>query len=260
MTINLASTIHDPQAGMKWMSDKFLTQLKELYSGIYLTSSPYTDQDYLNDLGQAGVEVKKRGDNKIGRTYFDSINRANTEESDYVFYCDFDRILHWIKDYPEELEKLINQLKSQDKKSKVDYIVAQRTEKGYKEHQESLYLTEQLPNKVISDKMGLDEQKDFLAGCFIYSKRSADIIVNQGGYDDLAFFGAWPLLLQNKGVNIEYKEFRGLSWETPDWNRKEVEQKGGIDEFRESLNSREEWKKRTKMANEFVEGIINKQI
>lgn len=255
--INLATTIHDPNAGMKWMSDKHLGQLSGIFDNIYLTSSPYTKPEYLEDLKQNNLYFNKREDNQIGRNYFDPISRAYSDEVSYVFYCDFDRILHWIKDYPEELRNLVSYLESESVKSGgVDYIVCQRTEEGYKEHQQSLYLTEQIPNKIISSKLNLEQQKDFLAGCFIYRSTSARHIIDQGGYDNLSFFGAWPVLLYKKGVSIEYRKFKGLGWETPDWNREEVKAVGGLDEFREKLNSREEWKKRTNMANEFVEEII----
>ena len=255
--INLATTIHDPDAGMKWMSDKYLDQLNGIFDNIYLTSSPYTKSEYLEELDENGVRINKRKDNRIGRTYFDPIERAQSSNVGYVFYCDFDRILHWVKDHSEELSNFVSYLENESTKSGgVDYIVCQRTEEGYKEHQESLYLTEQLPNKIISSKLDLKQPKDFLAGCFIYSSTAAKHIIDQGGHDNLSFFGAWPVLLYQKDVNIEYKKFKGLGWETPDWNKEEVDAAGGIDEFREKLNSKEEWKKRTEMANEFVEEII----
>lgn len=255
MKINLATTIHDPKAGMKWMSDKYLDKLKQLFSGIFLSSGPETEKNYLKKLKEENINLNERKGCKIGRNYFDSIKRAYKNDPDYVFYCDFDRVLHWTKDHFEELKQLIKFL-DQQKEDGVDYIVSQRTESGYKEHQDSLYLTEQLPNKIISEKMDLSSQKDFLAGCFIFSREAAQIIVDDGSYDNLAFFGSWPVLLKQKGVNIEYKKFKGLGWETADWHREEVQQAGGKDELRKKLNSKEEWRKRVKMANEFVEEII----
>ncbi|PSO44620.1 MAG: hypothetical protein BRC22_02185 [Parcubacteria group bacterium QH_9_35_7] len=252
--ISLATTIHDPNAGMEWMSDKYLEELINLFDKVFLTSSPNTQKVYLEKLKSEDLAFNKKENNKIGINYFDPIKRAYTKESGYIFYCDFDRILHWVKDHSKELRQLLQGLN--EKQEKIDYIVAQRTEKGYKEHQDSLYFTEQLPNKIISEKMEQTSQKDFLAGCFIFSNKAAEIVVNDGGYDNLAFFGSWPVLLKNKDVNIEYRKFKGLGWETPDWHREEVRQAGGIAEYRTKLNSREEWRKRVRMANEFVKEII----
>jgi len=255
--ILLATSIHDPHAGLKWLSDLHLLELQSLFDGIVLVSSPFTDDAYLKKIQEAGVLVPKRKDNKVGKTYFESVKQGSAFHPDYLFYCDFDRILHWIHNSPEELKSLLKFLSREEKKKHgIDYIVCERTPEGYLQHHEALYETEQLPSRIISWAMGEKKFHDFLSGAFIFSHEAAHIAQKHGGSEGYQFWGDWPLLLKKKKMNILYKQFHGLNWETPNQNREAVKLAGGVKKWREALSTPAEWKRRTIMAREFVENIV----
>lgn len=255
--ITLATSVHDPHQGLKWLSDKYLPELSSLFDSIVLVSSPFTPNEYLAELKQSGFDVYKRKDNRIGRTYFETVKRGMKTEPDYLLYCDFDRLLHWIHHHPGELKKLVKFLQAEiPKKNKIDYIIAERRPEDYKQHHEALYETEQLPNKIITQLMGEKNVHDYLSGCFVFSQKTGKYIVEHGGSEGYQFWGAWPVYLKKKKVKILYKRFQGLSWETPNQNREAVERAGGVQKWREALSSPVEWKRRTLMAREFVERIM----
>lgn len=255
--IILATSVHDPHAGLQWIWDLHLTQLQSFFDGIVLISSPFTNDDFLKKIKEAGVFVTKRKDNKVGKTYFESVKQGSAFHPDYLFYCDFDRILHWIHTAPEELKSLLKFLEHElKKKHPMDYIICERTSEGYLQHHDALYETEQLPNKIISHAMGEKKFHDFLSGAFIFSHKAFHIIQKQGGSDGYQFWGDWPLFLKKKKMNILYKQFHGLNWETPNQNREAVKLAGGVKKWREQLSTPAEWKRRTAMAREFVENII----
>ena len=246
----LTCTLHDPHAGLKWLSDQHFAELCGLFQTIIIIASPFTDKAYLEDLKYKGAQVVRREDNSIGITYFTAIQQAGEHSSDWVLYCDFDRVLHWMHYHKQELVALIQEQKL------YDYAVLERTLEGYGEHHQALYETEQLPNKIISIAMGEMLQRDFFFGAALYSKKSMDIVVEQGGYKDLAHFGAWPVLLWRKGFSIVYKKCNGLSWETPNQYCEAVKKAGGVEAWRETLSTKEEWARRVGMAKEFVREIM----
>lgn len=255
--ITLATAIHDPQIGLKWLSDQHLTELNKIFGSIVVVSSPFTPESYLQEIKQAGCTVMKRKDNKVGKTYFEAVKQGMKTNPDYLLYCDFDRILHWVHNYPVELRKFVRSLHEEKKlKKKVDYIIAERFPEDYKKHHEALYETEQLPNTIISQVLGEKISHDYLSGCFIFSRKAGKQILEYGGSDGYQFWGSWPVYLKKKKMNIVYKKFHGLSWETPNQNREAVENSGGVEKWREQLSSPAEWKKRTRMANEFIELIF----
>lgn len=255
--IILATSVHDPHAGLQWISDLHLTELQLLFDDVVLISSPFTNDDFLKKIKEAGVFVTKRKDNKVGKTYFESVKQGSEFHPDYLFYCDFDRILHWIHNSPAELKSLLKFLQRElKKKQPIDYIVCERTPQGYLQHHEALYETEQLPNHIISRAMGETKVHDFLSGAFIFSHEAAHIAQKHGGSEGYQFWGDWPLLLKQKKMKILYKQFHGLNWETPNQNREAVQLAGGVKKWREQLSTPSEWKRRTAMAREFVENII----
>lgn len=255
--ITLATTIHDPHKGLEWLSTLYTTELTNLFDAIILVSSPFTPNDYLEGFKQNGWTVIKRKDNKIGKTYFEAVKQSLKTNPDYILYCDFDRILHWVHHFPGELKSVVKMLEQESvKKKKIDYIICERRPEDYKAHQESLYYTEQLPNKIISTAMGEKTPHDFLSGCFIYSKKATEAVIAYGGSTGYQFWGNWPVYLKKKKFNIIYKRFKGLSWETPNQNQEAVQKAGGVEKWRELLSSPSEWKKRTSMAGEFVQELI----
>jgi len=246
----LASTVHDPEAGLKWLSDLHLGELFGLFDKIILSASPLTNREYLKELKKAGVDVNVLSVNKPGLVYFDAVKRAYKTNAITIFQCDFDRVLHWAHFFSSELNKAAKEA------LKHDYIVCERPPKEYKDHHEALYETVQLPSEIIAKRLGEKKFHDYLSGCFVLSKKAARIAVEHGGSVGFQFWGYWPVLMKEKSIKLDYLFFKGLGWETPDRFQKEVASAGGVEKWRENLSTPAEWKKRVKMARESVEEII----
>lgn len=255
--VTLTCTAHDPHGGLQWLSDLYMDDLNELFDKTIIVCTPETKKEYVKLLKDQGANVISLKQNNVGRTYFEAIKKGYADSSDYLFYCDFDRILHWMHTHRKELKQFISYLRREEKKkNRVDYVICERSPLAYKTHHDALYWSEQLPNIIISHKLGERKQHDHLSGCFVYSKKAAKYIVQHGGYKGQQHWGAWPVELKKRKVKIIYKKCLGLEWETPDRYQEKVKELGGVDAFRKHLSTNEEWVKRTIWAKEFIEEIV----
>lgn len=255
--ITLTCTVHDVHGGLQWLSDLYMHDLVELFDTIIVVCTPQTNKKYTELLKEREVKVIVVKHDDVGKTYFEAIKKGWSTDADYLFYCDFDRILHWMHTYPKELKRFVSYLRREEKKKdRVDYVICERSSAAYRMHHDALYWSEQLPNMIISRKLGEKKQRDHLSGCFVYSKKAATHVVRYGGYKGQQHWGAWPIELQRRKVKISYKKFLGLEWETPDRYQEKVKQLGGVDEFRKNMSTNEEWVKRIGWAREFIEEIV----
>lgn len=257
--IVLCSTVHSPEAGLKWLSDIHLETLKEIFDDIIVVASPLTDKKYLQELKNSGVAVEQRKNNNIAKTYYRAIELGSKTNADYIFYCDFDRILHWVHTYKKELQTFVKNLhkESLKKKSFLEYSICERTKEGYAKHHEALFETEQIASRVINHFLGEKKPHDYFGGSFIFSAKAVKIILAQGkNVNGQEHWGYWPVLLKKNKIKVSYKICKGLEWETPDQYRKAVEAAGGLEKWREQLSSKEEWKRRTLWAREFVGKLL----
>lgn len=251
MTV-LTCGLHDPKAGLKWISDKHVPTLLELFDAVIITASPLTDQNYLDALEFQGCQVFRRKQNIIIQSYLNAIKHGRDTGAETILYCDFDRVMHWVRTYPKELSCVAKHIK------KTGYLIGERGPREYQTHHDALYYTEQLPNAIISAHMGDKKQHDYLSGCYGFSKEAADYIVKHMKAKDFSFFGEWPAIMKRQGFKPTYLVCKGLEWETPDQHQEDVKRCGSVEAYREQLSSPTEWKRRTLMAHEFVKTIVPK--
>lgn len=253
--IVLSTTIHDPEGGLAWLSEKHLGMLRQLFDAIVLVASPATNHQYLHELREQGVHVHQLEENTIGQVYYDAIRYALDGDTtpDHVFYCDFDRILHWVHTFADELASFVQYLRTE---SQDDYIVCERSERAYASHHGPLYETEKIPNMVISHAVGANKTRDFLSGSYVMSRKAARLAVEMGAYDGWEHFGSWPVLMYDNAFQLSYFSFDGLEWETPDRFQGDVKRAGGLDAWREERNTASEWLFRTTMAQSIVSFLL----
>ncbi len=244
-SIVLTTTVHDPEGIMMPLIVEAKETLQKLFKTIVFEVSPVTQNiEQLNDLGIVHI-ADKAG---VGYNYLRSVMHARSIDSDYVFYCDIDRIVHWANTHFDELKQLIEDVQN----SEYQHVICGRTVRAYQSHHEALYVTEQIPNDIISNEIGETSMQDYLAGAYIFSKKSADVIINLGELPEFEIFGSWPVSIANADIEITYKQCEGLEWETPDRYAKEVAEVGGIDKWKELHSDKDEWEKRRGMAGSFV--------
>lgn len=234
------------------MIEKNIPILLRAFDEVVITASPMTDTALLRTLGILGCTIHRRKSNVITETYLDAIRHGLETGADTILYCDTDRILHWTRTYPNELKKIAKLA------TKSDYFIGMRGPREYQSHHDALYYTEQLPNAIISQAMGEKKQRDYLSGCYGFSKKAATYIVKHMKAKDFAMFGEWPLIMKRHGFTPTYQVCKGLEWETADQHMDDVKRCGSIEAYREQLSSPAEWKRRAMMATEFVKTITPK--
>lgn len=248
--IALASGFNDPKIGLKWLSDKRVPDLLKIFDAIYVIATPHTKKTTIEKLKKQGINVTQQKNDSVGLNYYSAIKTAFDSGADTIFFCDFDRILYWVDNFPEELRRAVKLAKTKD------YLVNERTPEGYKNHHQALFFTEQLPNELISAAVNSSHVHDYLSGSWSFSKRAAKIIVEKGREESFAFIGMWPFLLKMHDIDPAYKQWKGLNWETPNQFQKEVKAAGGVDKFRKKFSTPDEWAKRTRNAFIYVAGIV----
>lgn len=248
----LTCGLHDPEGGLRWVAETHVLVLCQTFDHVTFTASPTTDASFLSWLEENGVSVHRRKSNVIAKTYFDAIKHGIEHPSEAILYCDADRAFHWARTYPQELRRVKRLVE------KTDYFIGMRGPREYQSHHDALYYTEQLPNAIISKAMGEKRQRDYLSGCYGFSRNAATYIIKHMKATGLSLYGDWPLIMKRHGFAPTYRICKGLAWETPDQHMDDVKRLGGIEAYREWLSSPAEWKKRAIMAMEFVKTITVK--
>lgn len=248
----LTCGLHDPKGGLLWSAKKHFAILLKTFDHVVMTASPMTDLALIQWLELHGCTVYRRKTNIVTQTYFDSIKHGLETGADTVLYCDADRTLHWARAYPTELKKIAKLT------TKSDYFIGMRGPREYQSHHDALYYTEQLPNSIISQAMGEKKQRDYLSGCYGFSKKAATYIVKHMKATDFAMFGEWPLIMKRHGFTPTYQVCKGLEWETADQHMDDVKRCGSVEAYRKWLSSPTEWKRRAIMAMEFVKTVTVK--
>lgn len=242
----LATTLFDQKGGLRWLCDLHLSDLIELFDEITVVATLDTDKDLIKQFGRAGIQVLQPKKQGIFNGYYLSLKAAHQAGADTVFYADFDRILHWIHTYPDELKKVIR------KSSKYDYLILGRTPRAHASHHEPLYLTEPTANRMISLAMEEREERDYLGGAFTMSRGAVAKILQKGTCKFFELYSIWPLLLKRSGYAPQYLRCEGLEWETPDRFQVEVKKAGGVAAWRETQSNPIEWKRRADIAQQIM--------
>jgi hypothetical protein len=133
--------------------------------------------------------------------------------------CDFDRALHWVAHYPEELEEVISAIPD------YDLLVLGRTERAWASHPPYQAETEPLFNKVFALVTGLDW--DVGAGSRGLSRRAAETLLGISREQTVGIDAEWALLLLNRdGFCVGHRRCDGLEFETADRFGPEIEAAG----------------------------------
>jgi len=78
-------------------------KIEELFHEKIVILSSSTSRETLEILQKLGYEASY-GDESVASTYVLALRRATEKNVEPIFYCDFDRLLHWASHYPQELE------------------------------------------------------------------------------------------------------------------------------------------------------------
>ncbi|MFX1520479.1 MAG: hypothetical protein ACFFCD_11220 [Promethearchaeota archaeon] len=106
---------------------------------------------------------------KTLETYKKAINEVLmlTDLNQTLFYIGFDRLLHWISKYPEELRKILSDVLD------VDYAHICRTKRAFETHPITQKDTEIVVNQLSSKLLNLENEIDILSACWFFTKKLA---------------------------------------------------------------------------------------
>lgn len=185
-----------------------IADLDALYAGIFIVVPPNARRDVSALAAHPTLHLLSDGDWYSGRHI--AVQNALASGPDAIHYCDFDRLLHWLECFPDELGRAV------DRMTDVDCLITGRTDQAWATHPRCMIETEALFNMTFSHLFDA-KMMDFGAGSRGLSRRAADYLMQQSSPAwGWAIDAAWPLILHHAKYSIEYLAVNGLEWETPD--------------------------------------------
>ena len=241
------STLHDPEFRLKDLLKSTLPKIKELFVKGIICLTPYTPNEVLSFLLNEGfIAIVEPSDKHIDtyrtaiRTALDNIDNPTFQR---IFHIDFDRLIHWIHSYPEELTNILKD--HQD----VEYLHIGRTFRAFETHPSTQKKTEIIVNEIGSKILGLKNPIDIISVCYAFTKELGEKILMVNNSTKLGFYGSWPVYFWNFANSKRYVEVEGHEWETPDRFKDEIDEIG-IEKWMIQLQSPEEWDKRVRYLHE----------
>ena len=227
--------------------------LRRLYRSAHVIATPQTDARLITLLRAAGVAVSTGADSRIGVGRRQAILDAVQAGAATVHYCDFDRLLHWLRVAPAELHAVLDQLTAP---YTFDYLILGRTAAAFATHPRVQRETETVTNHAFSAWFG--QPADVGAGSCGVTARGAALIAQHSDEPTNATDAEWPAIVQCLAPGrVRYRATEGLSFETADYYQAEIEQAGGEAQWREQVYERPEmWLQRLELSHNSVRAML----
>lgn len=244
----LVCTMHDPTGALLSLAtDDLLATLARLFSSVSVVCTPTTLREAERRLEAAGVTVE-RSDGKILPAYQRAL-RLGIARAAHLLYADFDRLIHWQRTYPRELETVAAEI------AEVELTVCGRTPRAFATHPACQRLTEGPVNELVAHLYRQPPCTDIFASCWGLSRSAATLLVDLALPPDGTLYLVWPLALWRRGVSWRYIATEGLEWETPDVHAEAIAS-GGYDAWLQQFESPQQWLRRTDMSASWLRALI----
>ncbi|MDI6720776.1 MAG: hypothetical protein QMD85_00185 [Candidatus Aenigmarchaeota archaeon] len=247
MTV-LLSTFHDPEG--RFLRVKGIEKVMEKAADIY-------DNSLINITKNTSPGMRK-----LAEKYFSCISSENISQGHHVMrllknalkydgnfhYCDFDRLLHWQKHYPDELRQAVSRV------SKIKgFVFICRSKRAFKSHPDTQKDTESVMNMIASRYLG--KAVDAGSGTVGFDKRTCNLLSEiSGDISGVRFVGRFIRCIKENDIRTSCIEVEGMEWETPDIYQKEIASLG-YKEWIRQFQSHAEWRKRVDMMRQIVEAF-----
>lgn len=234
-TVTLAVTVHEPDERLASLIAEFLPALASCYSAVTAFCSRETRPAILELLLRQGVAVHvdpegSAGIQRMGEVRRQTVQAGLETDTTHLQVCDFDRALHWIAHYPDELEAVIKEIPD------YDLLVMGRTQRAWATHPPYQARTEPLFNHVFALATGL--AWDVGAGSRGLSRRAASLLMLVSQELTVGVDAEWPLLiLKQDGFVAGERLCEGLEFETADRYRAEIEACGGYPAWEDQMSA-----------------------
>jgi hypothetical protein len=244
------STLYDPESRLLYLVKEYGVQLPTLFSKMIVVCTQSTGESIISEMKSHKLQVIMNGSSSIADKYqnalqagIESIDTKEDVVSKRIFYCDFDRLLHWISNYPSELSDLM--ANNQD----VEYLHIGRTKRAFNTHPITQVKTEKIVNELATQMLGFDELFDDLSASWMMSPRLAQKVISLKNPTSTGFYASWPIYLWHWAESKRFKRVEGHEWETPDRYQTEIKEMG-FDKWSQQFQSSEEWERRADLLND----------
>lgn len=252
----LAATLHDPEGRLADQFERALPVLSRTFAGFAINATSTAGEATVQKLAHAGAILRSNtpqedsGPPRIGLSRRRAVSLALEAGAGWVFYCDFDRALHWAESHPQELAHTTAAVQD------FDFCVLGRTPRAFVSHPRFQVDTETLINHIFFLASG--RKWDVTAGARGISPRAAAALLEHSHDHGLSTDVSWPLTLAKLGeYSLGTLATEGLEYETADRYAQEVIQMGGLDSWRNHLDvDPVRWVHRLRLALEEAEAVL----
>jgi hypothetical protein len=253
--VALAVTIHQPDERLAKMAEAQLPALATRYASLVAYCSRNTHPTILNLLRDHGVVVhidqhEPTSIDGIGHVRRKTVHAGLQAGTSHLQMCDFDRAIHWVAHYPQELDSVIADIPN------YDLLVLGRTERAWATHPPYQAETEPLFNRVFALVTGL--AWDVGAGSRGLSRRAAETLLEHSQEPTVGIDAEWPLLLlRQDGFRVGHRACEGLEFETADRFAPEIEAAGGYQAWEAQISADpRQWVFRLQVALRIAEAAV----
>jgi hypothetical protein len=245
--VALVATVHQPNNALGELTRATLPRLQALYGALVFLCSQTTSAGMLALLRDSGATVHHEHQQPvnlsgIGRVRRRALRLGLATGCDYFHLCDFDRVLHWVAHYPDELRQVVGEI------THYDLLILGRTERAFATHPPYQVETERLANLVFSMVYG--QERDITSGSRGFSRRAAERLLIHSREEGAGVDAEWPLIVSRfPDLRSGYILCEGLEFETADRCQAEIAQAGGLERWLEAQSARPElWVHRLRVA------------
>lgn len=248
--VALVSTMHDPTGRMIEATKRLFARVLELYEAVAIAPTSLTSPLMLEALKGSMVEPLAESNGSIGVGRRHALRMGLRTGASHLHYCDFDRILHWIGRYPEELAPTLEKIQEHD------YLIIGRTDRAFATHPRVQRDTETITNHAFSLWYG--QPVDISAGSCGVSRRATKLLLEKSVAPTNATDAEWPALVQlAPGMTVGQLRVEGLEFETPDYCPEEIAQAGSLETWLEERSKPlSAWIARTRLTLESLESTL----
>jgi hypothetical protein len=209
VTVAFATVLHDPEALLAEPLRAAAPALAATFAGMAVSLTEATHLDVARVMTETlGARVTRHptGEQYIGLGRRTAVALALELGTDHVLYADPDHMLHWLRDDPAELRRVL------ESQPETAFLIVGRTERAFAAVTQRLQQTERPINHVYALATG--READLLFAVRRMSRAVAGEIARHATVDTLANDVEWPLLAEQLGHSVGCIAADGLKYRT----------------------------------------------
>lgn len=200
---SLITVTHDPKGRNVKLFKELKNVFEDIYSELFITISEETSAELIEELENSKFKTKIISKLGVAHARRQSLSLGLTSEAQYFHYCDFDRLLTWVKNHSSELRKTVGVI------PKYDYLIIGRTERATQTHPDEWLETEKITNKICSLELG--KVVDITGGSCSFSRKAGNYI-NKYSKEKMTD-AEWAMIAHRlAGLNVNYIPVEGLEY------------------------------------------------